>query len=312
MTDFSRRGFIVASAAAFACSGALQVQAASHTVRIGYQPYGNLLLLKASGLLETKLQALGWNVDWKRFVSGPPLMEALAAGAIDYGTAGETPPIFAQVAGAQIVYRGAEPAAPRGEAIIVKAQSTIESVADLKGKRVALNKGSNVHYLYVKAIARAGLKPEDVKPVYLSPPDGRAAFERGSVDAWVIWDPFLASAQASGRTRTLQDGTGLVDNHQFYLSSRGFTQMQVLDTIRDAIAEIDRRTVQDPAQSAKILSPEIGLPESVITTAVTRQSCNLLPIDGKLIEAQQVIADRFFKLGLTSKVIRVAEALPTT
>ena len=311
MTFLSRRGFVAASAA-LAASMSVPARAGSQTVRVGYQPYGNLLLLKASGLLETKLQALGWRVEWKRFVSGPPLMEALAAGAIDYGTAGETPPIFAQVGGAPIVYRGAEPAAPRGEAILVLDKSPIKSLADLKGKAVGFNKGSNVHYLYVKAIERAGLRPDDVSPIYLSPPDGRAAFERGSIDAWVIWDPFLAAAQAYGHARTLIDGTGLVDNHQFYLSNRNFTAAPVLDAILDSIAEIDRKTVGNPAQSANILSPEIGLPEAVVSAAVTRQSWNIQPIDGKIIAAQQVIADTFFKLGLTKKEIRVADAMATT
>ena len=310
MTDFSRRGFV---AAAMALAGTRTIPAyAAQTVRIGYQPYGNLLLLKASGRLEAKLQPLGWSVAWKRFVSGPPLMEALAAGAIDYGTAGETPPIFAQVGGAPLVYRGAEPPAPRGEAILVLDKSPIQSLADLKGKTVCFNKGSNVHYLYVKAIEKAGLKPDDVKPVYLSPPDGRAAFQRGSVDAWVIWDPFLASAQATGQTRVLADGTGLVDNHQFYLSNRNFTEARVLDAIRESIAEIDKQTIGDPTKSAAILSPEIGLPEAVIAAAVKRQSWAVRPIDGKIIQAQQVIADTFFRLGLTTKAIRVADAMPTT
>jgi sulfonate transport system substrate-binding protein len=311
MKRFSRRGVLGASAAILT-AGALPARAETKVVRIGYQPYGNLLLLKASGLLEATLKPLGWTVEWKRFVSGPPLMEALAVGAIDYGTAGETPPIFAQVGGAQIVYRGAEPGAPRGEAILVLDKSPIKTLADLKGKKVCFNKGSNVHYLYVKAIERAGLKPQDVTPIYLSPPDGRAAFERGSVDAWIIWDPFLAAAQASGHARILADGTGLVDNHQFYLSNRHFTDAKVLNAIQGAIREIDHRTIGDPAQSAEILSPEIGLPKPVVAAAIARQSWNIQPIDDKLIQAQQVIADTFFNLGLIGKTVRIADALPTS
>ena len=155
-------------------------------MRVGYQKYGNLLLLKTSGLFEDKVKPLGATVEWREFGAGPALMEALAAGAIDFGTAGETPPVFAQAAGAPFAYIGAEPPAPAGEAILVRDGSPIGTLADLRGRRIAFNKGSNVHYLFVRAIAKAGLGLADVTPVYLAPPDGRAAFERGSVDAWAI------------------------------------------------------------------------------------------------------------------------------
>lgn len=309
MTNLSRRGFVAASAA-MAAMAPIPAFAAK-TVRIGYQRYGNLVLLKASGLLEKRLGSSGWAVDWKLFVSGPPLLEALAAGAIDYGTTGETPPIFSQAAGSPLLYYGAEPPAPRGEAILVLKDSPIKTLADLKGRKLAVTKGANVHYLFVRALEKAGLTTKDVTPVYLAPADGRAAFEHGSVDAWAIWDPFFAAAEASGHARVLIDGTGLVSNHQFYLGSRRFTDKSVLDTIREAIVEIDTTTVKDPAAAAKTLSPEIGLPESVIASALARQSWAIKPIDAKLVADQQVIADTFFKLGLIPKTIKVADAVPS-
>ena len=308
MSDLSRRGFVSAGAA-LAVLNAIPSRAATRTVRVGYQKYGNLLLLKASGFLERRLQPLGWSIEWKQFVSGPPLMEALAAGAIDFGTAGETPPIFAQAAGAPLLYLGAEPPAPKGEAVLVRTDSPITSVSDLRGKKIALNKGSNVHYLFVKTLEKAGLSPKELTPVYLSPPDGRAAFERGSVDAWVIWDPFLAAAQSTGHTRVLTDGTGLVSNTQFYLGSRRFTEKPVLDAIHAAIAEIDRQTRADPGAAASTLSPAIGLPEDVVTVALRRQTWEIRPMDAKLVDAQQTIADTFFKLGLIPKAIRISDAL---
>src|ERR1700710_218223 len=188
-------------------------------VRIGFQKYGKLVLLKGKGSLEEKLKPLGYKVSWTEFPSGPPLLEALNVGAIDFGVAGETPPIFAQAAGAPLVYLGYDPPAPQGEAILIPKDSPLKSVADLKGKKVALNKGSNVHYLLVKALEKAGLKYSDVEPVFLPPSDARAAFERGSVDAWVIWDPFLAAAEKQIGARILVDGKGIVSNHQFYLAA---------------------------------------------------------------------------------------------
>ena len=166
-------------------------------VRIGYQKYGTLILLKASGELEKRLDPLGVKVTWSEFPAGPQLLEGLNVGGVDFGTTGETPPIFAQAANAKIKYIGYEPPAPRGEAIVVQSNSSIKKVADLKGKKVVLNKGSNVHYLLVRALENAGLKYSDVETVFLAPADARAAFERGSVDAWVIWDPFLAAAETS-------------------------------------------------------------------------------------------------------------------
>src|SRR5260221_4208824 len=191
-------------------------------VRIGFQKYGKLVLLKGKGSLEGKLKPLGYKVSWTEFPSGPPLLEALNVGAIDFGVAGETPPIFAQAAGAPLVYLAYDPPAPQGEAILVPKDSPLNSVSDLKGKKVALNKGSNVHYLLVKALEKAGLKYTDIQPVFLAPSDALAAFTRGSVDAWVICDPYEAAAEASTGARILADGTGLVANHQFYFSSKKF------------------------------------------------------------------------------------------
>ena len=309
MVQISRRRFVTSAAAAVAVCAPTLVRAATPTVRIGYQKYGNLLLLKASGLLEERLKPLGTQVEWKQFIAGPALMEALAAGAIDYGTAGETPPIFAQAGGAPLVYLGSEPPAPAGEAILVRADSPIRTLADLKGKKIAFNRGSNVHYLVVKALEKVGLGPKQVESIYLSPSDGRAAFERGSVDAWAIWDPFLAAAQATGRTRVLADGTGLVANHQFYLGSRRFRDAAVLGAIQEAIVAIDKRTVGDPAAAAKTLAPEIGLPEAVVATAVKRQSWDFQAMTPALVADQQEIANTFYKLGLIPKPIKVADAL---
>lgn len=309
MYQLSRRTFVGAAAAAMTFA-ATQARA-GNTFRVGYQPYGNLLLLKVSGLLEEKLKPLGWSVEWRQFVSGPPLLEALGAGALDFGSAGETPPIFAQAAGAPIVYLGAEAPSPAGEAIIVLDKSPIRTLADLKGKKVGFNKGSNVHYLYVRALEKAGLSPSEVTPVYLSPPDGRAAFERGSIDAWVIWDPYLAATQAAVKTRVLTDGTSLVANRQFYLGRKGFKDAPIYAAAKQAIIEIDARTAADPGKVAALLAPSTGLPEAVVATALKRQAFSYQPMDAAIVHDQQLIADLFTKLHLIPKAIEISDALPT-
>ena len=189
--------------------------AADKVVRIGYQKYGTFLLLKARGLLEKNLAPTGFRVEWTEFPGGPQLLEALNVGALDFGITGEAPPIFAQAAGAPLVYVANEPAAPLSEAILVPKDSPIHSVAELKGRKVALNKGSNVHYLLVKALEKAGLRYSEITPVFLRPSDARAAFEHGDVDAWAIWDPFQASAEVAIQARTLASGEGVAANRQF-------------------------------------------------------------------------------------------------
>ena len=145
-------------------------------VRIGFQKYGKLVLLKSKGTLEDKLKAVGYKVAWTEFPSGPPLLEALNVGAIDFGNTGEAPPIFAQAAGAPIQYVAYEPPAPKGEAILVPKDSrSNRSPAERQEGRA--EQGSNVHYLLVKALEQAGIKPS--KSAGAAAADARAAFERG-------------------------------------------------------------------------------------------------------------------------------------
>jgi sulfonate transport system substrate-binding protein len=278
-------------------------------VRIGYQKYGKLVLLKGKGSLEEKLKPLGYKVSWTEFPSGPPLLEALNVGAIDFGIAGETPPIFAQAAGAPLVYLAYDPPAPQGEAILVPKDSALKSVADLKGKKVALNKGSNVHYLLVRALEKAGLKYTDIQPVFLAPSDALAAFSRGSVDAWVIWDPYEAAAEASTGARILADGAGIVSNYQFYFSSKNFLAHdgKAVDVVLEALNEADDWTKNNIEAVAEQLSPSVGLPASVLAVSLKRESYGILPISDDVIASQQRIADTFFGLGLLPKTITVSD-----
>ena len=244
------------------------------TVRIGYQKYGKLVLLKSKGSLEEKLKPLGYKVSWTEFPSGPPLLEALNVGAIDFGIAGETPPIFAQAAGAPLVYLAYDPPAPRGEAILVPKDSTLKSVADLRGKKVALNKGSNVHYLLVRALEKAGLKYTDIQPVFLAPSDALAAFSRGSVDAWVIWDPYEAAAEASTGARILADGSGLVSNYQFYFTSKSFLthDAEAVDVVLAALNEADDWTKNSRSRRSPSSSvPSVGLPAAVLAASRSKR-----------------------------------------
>lgn len=315
--DSSRRQVLAAAAASgvgLSLLGTHSFVAAQQkgTLRIGYQKYGTLTLLKARGELEKRLAAQGIDVKWNEFPSGPVLLEALNVGSIDFGTVGEAPPIFAQAAGADLVYVANQPPAPKGEAIVVPKDSSLKSVADLKGKKVALNKGSNVHYLLVKALEKAGVAYKDVQSVYLPPADARAAFERGAVDAWVIWDPFFAAAEKQLGARVLADGTGLVANHQFYLASRGYAEKspQVVQAVIDELSKLDAWADKNPAEVAKFLAPQIGLDISITEVAASRFAYGIKPINAQVAADQQKIADAFFELKLIPKAIKVSDALP--
>jgi len=281
-----------------------------NVIRIGYQKYGTLVLLKARGTLEKYLAQIHIDVQWTEFPAGPQLLEGLNVGSIDFGTVGEAPPIFAQAAGADIVYVGYEPPASAGEALIVPKNSPIRNLSDLRGKKIALNKGSNVHYLLVKLLEKAGLKYDDIDAIYLAPADARAAFERGSVDAWVIWEPFLAAAQNQTGARILADGEGLVSNHQFFLASRTYAQKHpdVVSIILGELAAVDDWARTHFSDAATALQPQIGLDHATLQLALSRGGYGIAPVTDAVMAEQQQIADAFYNLRLIPKHITVRDA----
>jgi sulfonate transport system substrate-binding protein len=280
-------------------------------VRIGHQTLGAYTLLKQRGTLEQRLKPFGYSVSWTQFPGGPQLLEGLKAGAVDLAHAGEAPPIFAQADGVPLVYIGHEPASPKTEAIIVPKDGPLKTIADLKGKKVALNRGSNVHYLLVRALERAALKYSDVELVFLPPAGGREAFENRSIDAWVIWEPYRAAAEMSLGARLLVDGTGLVSNHEFFFAAKPFadTHPQVVDVVLDAVRERYGEVVKDLSGTAKIFSAVSGFPVPVLETAISRRSFGVQPISASVIAEQQKIADTFRSLGLIPAAINVSDVV---
>lgn len=304
-------------AVAVAASGALVAEVGAQTaasgareLRIGYQKYGSLIILKARGTLEKRLAEKGVGVKWVEFPFGPPLLEAINVGSIDAGTVGESPPIFAQAAGADLVYIGNEPPAPAAEALIVPKDSSFKTVAELKGKKIAVAKGSNANYLLVRLLENAGLKFSDVDVTYLPPSDARAAFESGRVAAWAIWDPFLAAAEKQLNARVLADGKGAVANHQFYLAARAYAEKnpEIVKILLEEIDRIDQWGKQNPQEVAKFLSPQIGIDLPIVELATSRLAYGVKPVTAEVLAAQQKIADKFFELKLVPKQVRVADA----
>ncbi|VVE18337.1 ABC transporter substrate-binding protein [Pandoraea iniqua] len=319
----ARRRLLTTGAAALAYAAAAPIASAQsgapgaagvtggRVLRIGNQK-GLLTLLKGRGTLEKRLAPLGVHVTWTEFPSGPPQLEALNVGSIDFGDVGEAPPAFALAAGAPFVYFGQGVQRPNSEGLLVPKTSPITSFAQLKGKRVGFTKGSNTHYLYVRLLQQANLKPQDVTPVFLQPADARAAFERGAIDAWLIWDPFLAVAQKSLDARLVADGTGLVGNRLYFFTSRTYVQHNedVLRVVIEELNAVDKWVEANRAAAASEYSQLWGVPRDAVELVLSRQRFGIERITRATLAEQQQIADAFLELNLLPKRIDVAQAAP--
>ena len=281
-------------------------------LRIGYQKSSMLTVwLKSKGVLERALAPLNVNLSWHEFTSGLPLLEALNVGAIDVSAdVADAVPPFALAAGARISYWASEAPSPQAQAIVVKPGSAIRSLAQLKGQKVAFAKGAGAHYLLLEALARAGLSIKDIEPAYLSPADGRAAFENGSVAAWVIWDPFLAAVQRQAGARVLQDGEGLSNYRRFYLAATPFAQKHG-DVLAAVYAELQSAGLwikANPALAAAGYGPLIGLDAATVEAANARRSYRVQAVDAESLAEQQRIADAFTAAGIIPRKVLVADS----
>lgn len=278
-------------------------------IRIGFQKSAvNLVILKQQGALEKRFPDS--KVSWIEFPAGPQLLEALAVGSLEIGLTGDSPPVFAQAAGKDLRYVGAEPPKPQSSAILVKPESSLRTLADLKGKKVAFQKGSSAHYLVVRALAQAGLQWSDITPIYLPPSDARAAFERGSVDAWAIWDPYYAATELDIKPRVLTNGVGLSGNNSFYLASTAFTQNhpQAVQTILDELTRADAYVQSNRKESAQSIADFSGLSLATVHLFISRRPPSpVKPLPPALVADQQRVADAFQQLGLIPKPVAVAE-----
>ncbi|MET7424565.1 aliphatic sulfonate ABC transporter substrate-binding protein [Dactylosporangium sp. NPDC005555] len=266
--------------------------AAEEPLKVGYQRFGGLSLVKAR-----KAEAAG--TTWSLFESGPALTEGIKAGAIDIGQVGEAPPIFAAAGKIDFRIIGTSKPVPKGEAVLVKAAKGYNSFKDLKGKKVALNKGSNVNWLLVRLLEANGMTIKDIDVQYLKPADARPAFDNDQVDAWIIWDPYFSLAETPG-VKVLVDATGLANNREYILvspqalKSKPGKIREFLKTYR----EVTDWGIGNPEERVKILAPELNIPEDVARRALDRSAQPLAPIDGAIGDELQQIADGFTELQL--------------
>ena len=282
---------LAASAALAGCGGDTAAGAGSSGLRIGYQRFGGLSLVKARSAYA--------DATWSLFESGPAVTEALKAGAIDLGQTGEAPPIFAAAAKIPFVIAGTSAPVPKGEAVLAKKARGFKSFADLKGRTVALNKGSNVHWLLVRLLEANKMTLSDITVKYLKPAEGRPAFDNDQVDAWIIWDPYFALAEQPG-VQVLADATGLADNREYILVSPGAVEKKAeqLSAFLKAYRTTTDWGIANAAERARILAPELKIDEQVTARALARSAQPLAAVTPEIGEQLQAIADGFTKLGL--------------
>jgi sulfonate transport system substrate-binding protein len=297
-----------------ACGATAASRAEDHpnTVRIGYQKSSTLIaILKANGELEKGLAKLGVTIKWTEFQNGLPVLEALNVGAIDVsGDVADTVPVFAQAAGANLTYIASEAPSPSAQALLVPKTSPIHSVKELKGKTIAVTKGAGSHYLLIAALGRDGLDFKDITPAYISPSDGRAAFEKGAVDAWVTWDPFVAAAVTQSGARILTDGTGLANYTRYYLASSTFAgaRPDVVRLIFDKLKATGLWVKKNPDAAVKILAPVWKLDPKIIEQTNGHRSYEVREVSQANLVEEQKIADTFLAQHLLPHSIKATNA----
>jgi sulfonate transport system substrate-binding protein len=306
-----RREFLklsLGTAAVAALPAGARAEADVKEIRIGYQKNGVLVIARQRSVLEEHFAPQGIEVKWVEFSSGPPMMEAMNVGGVDYGAVGDSPPVFAQAAGAAIVYAAGQPIT-NGQAILVPANSAIRSIGDLKGRRVGFTKGSTAHNIVVQALEKAGLTYADITPVYLTPPDAVPAFASGSIDAWSIWDLYFALAETRQNGRILVNASDIAKSNSFYIANRDFAKSRgpILQQIIDVTSSTAKWAQSHRDEVARSLSAITGIPLDIQTVAANRSSFAVGPVTDDIIAPQQGVADRFFKLGLIPRQITIRD-----
>ncbi|WP_152044757.1 aliphatic sulfonate ABC transporter substrate-binding protein [Aureimonas psammosilenae] len=308
----NRRQFLASSAFAgvvLATGLPLRAARAEGTFNIGFQKNGVLVVARNQRLIEKALESQGISVNWIEFQAGPPLLEAMNVGAVDFGTTGDTPPIFAQAANAAILYAAALPSKGRNSAILVPEGSDIKDLAGLKGKKLAFTKGSSAHNVAVVALEKAGLTYKDIEPVYLSPADAGAAFASGSVDAWSIWDPFYAGAELNQGARVLAKGDELLGTtNSFFLANETFAKTRA-DVLKAALGGLKKAGEWANANKdgvAEALSTATGVPVEIQKLTAERGEFTVTPVTPEIVRSQQEVADRFANLSLIPEKIEIA------
>ncbi|MBZ9654382.1 aliphatic sulfonate ABC transporter substrate-binding protein [Phyllobacterium lublinensis] len=314
MSRLTRRTFGAALfAAAFLASAVAHAAEPLAELKIGYQKTGLPVIARQQGVIEKALESQKIAVKWVEFTAGPPLVEALNVGSIDVGWVGDAPPIFGQSAGSAIVYAASLAPNGKGEAIFVKPGSSIQSLADLKGKKVGIGKGTSAHNLVIAALEKAGIGFDEITPVYLSPADAAAAFASDKIDAWAVWDPFFAIAETRYQPRVLVRSSDVLNVRTYFIANRDFAAKhpEVVTATIGALKEAATWANANKDKVAQALHEVTGVPLDAQTLAADRSEFSVGPVTPDIVAHQQETADRFLRLKLIPNAIKIADAVWT-
>ncbi|MGV9827632.1 ABC transporter substrate-binding protein [Gordonia sp. NPDC003429] len=263
------------------------------TLTVGDQVKQTESLLEASG----ELKDLPYDITWASFESGPPLLEAASAGKVDIGGTGDVPPVFAQASGAKLKIVAVQARSKPGDFLLVPPGSSVRSIADLKGKKVAFTKGSSSNGLVLALLDQAGLKPADIEQTFLTPTEGLSAFTNGQVDAWAVWNPFAQVAISQHGATVVSDGAGLVTQQAYYLASdASIADQPKRKAINDLIARLSRANqwaVTHENEWIPTYSKLTKLPEPIARATFATSSGGIVPIGPEQIAKQQRLIDLF-------------------
>ncbi|RPF31480.1 ABC transporter substrate-binding protein [Streptomyces sp. TLI_185] len=285
----------------------------SLTLNVGDQKGGSEAILRAAG----ELKNLDYKIKWSTFTSGPPLLEAVNAKAVDIGGVGNTPPVFAAGAGSKITVVAAFHGTSKGDAILVPNSSKLSKPQDLRGKSVAVAQGSSANYQLVASLKAAGLSLSDVKVKYLQPADALAAFTSGKVDAWAVWDPYTSQILQAKQGRVLTTGDGITNGLTFQVAAPSALQdKKKAAAIKDYLERLRRATAWvygHQEEWAKVWAKDTGLPYEVALASVRRTNATRISVavDKPLIASEQQIADAFTDLKLIPKKVDFADFVDT-
>jgi sulfonate transport system substrate-binding protein len=286
---------IVTAAALLAGCGGAGGGDGQAPLKVGSQRGGTKAILIASGALD----GVPYKIEWSEFAAAQPLLEAVGAGAVDLGEAGDAPFLFAYASGAKIKAVQAGKSGGSATALLVRKGSPIRSVADLRGKKIATGRGSIGHYLLLRLLEDAGLKPTDVQVVFLNPGDAKAAFTSGAIDGWVTWGSYVALAKLHDDATVLADGSGRLSGYGFEAASEAAIagkRPQVEDFLR-RLAKARRWAGEHPQEFAAALSKETGLQPDVALFTVQNYRIAPTEIDDTAVAEATAVLDRFQKAG---------------
>jgi sulfonate transport system substrate-binding protein len=288
-----------ASTPAASSTASAQVDVADVTLHIGDQAgTGAEALLTAAGLINK----LPFHATWSDFTSGPPILLAMSSGSIDVGGVGNAPPVFAAAAGDKIAIVGALAANPLGSALLVPQGSSITSISQLRGKKIAVAQGSSGDYHLLTVLNKAGISVKDVTLVYLQPAEGLAALESGHVDAWDVWSPFVEEAEQLHGARALVTGVGYGSPYSFTVASRAaLDDPAKAAAIKDYLALLAQAhawATTHLSEWAAVWAKATGLPTAVMSKAASDDYSQAVPITSAVVASEQQVSNAFTAAGL--------------